>query len=205
MLSYRALIRSKLDYVCIVYNSACQTTLKTLDVVANDAIRIATGALKTTPVATLNVLVNEMPLSLRRSKLSLQYYFKILSFINNPTHPQITDLSNCRIFSQTNLPTSFAVGVYQTMNELEILRRGIKAAFSYITNNITIPTHTIKPPDVNTELTIYNKQTTPAMTHKQEFQRVKNELYKDYEAIYTDGSKTVAGVRAAAVAARGVT
>uniref|UniRef100_A0A2P2I0Q3 Pol-like protein n=1 Tax=Hirondellea gigas TaxID=1518452 RepID=A0A2P2I0Q3_9CRUS len=154
MLHYRALIRSKLDYGCIVYSSACPTTLKTLDVIANDIIRIATGAFRTTPTATLNILADEMPLSLRRSKLSLQYYFKIRSFINNPAHPHVTDLSNLRLFSNKNMPVPFSIRIYQLMNELQIFRRGIKPTFSYTIHDISIPTYAIEPPDVNTELAI---------------------------------------------------
>lgn len=56
---YRMLIRSKIDYGAIVYNSACQSNLKLLDPIANEALRISTGCFKSTPSATLHVLADE--------------------------------------------------------------------------------------------------------------------------------------------------
>lgn len=40
---YRSLIRSKLDYACFVYDSACDSSKRTLDTVHNSALRIATA------------------------------------------------------------------------------------------------------------------------------------------------------------------
>ena len=45
---YRSLIRSKIDYGSIVYNSARTTLLKKLETVHNFAVRIALGAYCTT-------------------------------------------------------------------------------------------------------------------------------------------------------------
>ena len=52
---YQALCLSKIDYGCQVYGSACQTTLQKLDVVHNTALRICTGAYRTSPVGSLYV------------------------------------------------------------------------------------------------------------------------------------------------------
>ena len=41
--TYQTLIRSKLDYCAIVYNSAKSSTLKIIDPIQNAALRIATG------------------------------------------------------------------------------------------------------------------------------------------------------------------
>ena len=65
-------IRSKIDYGCIVHGSASETALKHLDVVVNDAMRISTGAFKSTPVKNLNILCNEPELKLRRNDLMLR-------------------------------------------------------------------------------------------------------------------------------------
>ena len=56
---YRTYVRSKLDYGSIVYASATQTKLQKLDVVATEALRIATGAFVSTPLESLYVLANE--------------------------------------------------------------------------------------------------------------------------------------------------
>ena len=53
MKSYEMYIRSKLDYGSPLYASASDTLLKTLNSIATEAIRIATGAFKSTSVEPL--------------------------------------------------------------------------------------------------------------------------------------------------------
>ncbi|GFU90487.1 RNase H domain-containing protein [Trichonephila clavipes] len=48
------------------------------------ALRICSGAFRTSPVQSLYVYCHQLPLDLRRRKLSLAFYFKILSV---PSHP----------------------------------------------------------------------------------------------------------------------
>ena len=57
---YRIYIRGKLDYRSLVYCSGKSRNLQTLYVVNNEALRIATGAFKSTPVESLYALVAEM-------------------------------------------------------------------------------------------------------------------------------------------------
>ncbi|XP_078051953.1 uncharacterized protein LOC144478106, partial [Augochlora pura] len=49
--TYPAMIRSKMDYGCMIYSSATASTLKPLDTVHNPALRIATGAFRTSPIS----------------------------------------------------------------------------------------------------------------------------------------------------------
>merc|ERR1712120_60280 len=51
---YRIYTRSKLDYGSIVYASVTRSELQKLDVVANEALRIATGAFASTPVESFS-------------------------------------------------------------------------------------------------------------------------------------------------------
>ena len=53
--SYRALIRSKLDYGCIVYGSARPSYIKQLDTVHKQGLRLCLGAFRTSPVQILYV------------------------------------------------------------------------------------------------------------------------------------------------------
>ena len=59
---YRALIRSKLDYGCIVYGSARPSYIKRLDNVHNQGLRLCLEAFPTSPVQSLYVEANEPPL-----------------------------------------------------------------------------------------------------------------------------------------------
>ena len=81
---YRSLIRSKLDYGCIVYGSARPSYIKMLNTVHHQGLRLALGAFRTSPVESLYVEAGELPLEHRRIKLSLQYVTKLKSTHTNP-------------------------------------------------------------------------------------------------------------------------
>ena len=74
---YHSLVRSKLDYGCVVYGSARDSYLETLVRVQNAALRLCLGAFRTSPISSLHVEANEPPLSPRRQKLALQYVLKL--------------------------------------------------------------------------------------------------------------------------------
>ena len=86
---YRTLVRSKLDYGCIVYGCARQSYLWKLDSIHNQGLRLALGAFRTAPINSLYAEANEPSLSLRRKKLSLQYYLKLKSNQDKPTHEAV--------------------------------------------------------------------------------------------------------------------
>ena len=79
---YRTIVRSKLDYGCIVYGSARPSYLKTLVTIHHQGIRLALGAFRTSPADSLLVEANEPSLKDRRGKLSLQFGIRLKS---NPT------------------------------------------------------------------------------------------------------------------------
>ena len=83
---YRSLIRSKLDYGCIVYGSARPSYLKMLNTIHHQGLRLALGAFRTSPVESLYVEAGELPLEERRIKLSLQYITKLKSTPSNPAY-----------------------------------------------------------------------------------------------------------------------
>ena len=62
----QTLVTSKLDYGCVLYGQASEARLKLLDPVQNRALRLATGAFRSSPKVSLEVEANVMPLSLRR-------------------------------------------------------------------------------------------------------------------------------------------
>ena len=57
-----------------------------MDSVHNQGLRLALGAFRASPGNSLYVEANEPSLNLRRKKLSLQYYLKLKSNHDNPTH-----------------------------------------------------------------------------------------------------------------------
>ena len=82
---YRSLVRSKLDYGCIIYGSARKSYLQMLDPIHNQGLRLALGAFRTS-VASLYVEADEPSLYSRREKLSLQYAIRLAADPSNPAH-----------------------------------------------------------------------------------------------------------------------
>ncbi|XP_071043099.1 uncharacterized protein [Parasteatoda tepidariorum] len=76
---YQALILSRFDNACAVYGSATSSNLRILDTVHHSTLRICSEAFRTSAVESLYVVCNQVPLDLHRMKLSLSYYFHILS------------------------------------------------------------------------------------------------------------------------------
>ena len=83
---YRPLVRSKLDYRCIVYGSARRSILKQLDPIHHQGLRIALGAFRTSPAQSLCTEAHEPSLNTRRLKLSLNYVLKLKSLPENPAY-----------------------------------------------------------------------------------------------------------------------
>ena len=84
LMLYRAIVRSKLDYGCIVYGTASDTNLRQLDSIHNSGLRLALGAFCTSPISSLYAEANETPLAERRLKLSMHYYLKTRACVDNP-------------------------------------------------------------------------------------------------------------------------
>ncbi|KFM73192.1 RNA-directed DNA polymerase from mobile element jockey, partial [Stegodyphus mimosarum] len=88
---YRALIRSKLDYGCIIYGLARPSVLLKLDTVHHQAVRTCCGAFKTSPVQSLYVICSEPSLEFRRKQLSLEFHYKIMSRVEHPARLMTSD------------------------------------------------------------------------------------------------------------------
>ena len=96
---YRSHIRSKLDYGCIVYGSARRSYLAVLDPIANQGLRICSGAFRTSPIESLQVETGEPSLETRRLKLSLQYYMKMKANPENPAYSCVVNPEYKRLFN----------------------------------------------------------------------------------------------------------
>ena len=96
---YRSHIRSKLDYGCIVYGSARRSYLAVLDPIANQGLRLCSGAFRTSPIESLQVETGETSLETRRLKLSLQYYMKMKANPENPAYSCVVNPEYKRLFN----------------------------------------------------------------------------------------------------------
>ncbi|GFW77546.1 putative RNA-directed DNA polymerase from transposon X-element [Trichonephila clavipes] len=84
---YQTLILSRLDYGCVVYGSARASVLRRLDTIHHSALRITSGAFRTSPVTSLYVVCHQPPLELRRRQLSANYFIRTMSVPSHPLKP----------------------------------------------------------------------------------------------------------------------
>ena len=91
---YRALVRSKLDYGCIIYGAASNIIPKKLDPTHYQGLRIALGAFRTSPVTSPYAKAQEMSLKNRRMKLSMNYVLKLKTCPNNPAYSSVLEPPN---------------------------------------------------------------------------------------------------------------
>ena len=178
---YRALVRSKLDYGCEVYSSATPTVLKMLDPVHNTALRICTGAFRSSPVQSLYAESGEPPLSLHRDYMNLIYYNRLQRAVT-PTHRVVFGpLAGCNSFG--GRMKSSLVDLNLTLPR--VLRVGIPR----------IPPWK-SPPEVDL-FEIRKRDLSDAEIRVRFLQHTSK--YQGSVAIYTDGSKSEDGVGFAAV------
>ena len=194
---YRIYLRTKLDYGAIIYHGASTTELNKIDVVSNEALRIATGCFKSTPIEALYNLAEEMKPSERREYLSLRYYIRLRALISNPANKCITPV-NVNMFHTSNCH-SFAMRINAMKLKYDLPNFCIKPEFSYLLNSCTTPFYAQKTPITNTDLSAYPKDRTPYVVYKNLFRELSRTNYGNHNKIYTDGSKSSNGVGAAAV------
>lgn len=190
---YRMLIRPILDYGCIVYNSALPRTLKLLDTIQHAALRLATGAFRTSPIKSLQNITNEKPLSYRRTQLTLNYAINLAS---SPKHPSFnyifTNKNNILKFKQLSNP-------FNTNIHNAILNLNSTLPQATLGKSVSqIPPWEINEPICNLELAQYTKEETHPDVYKKNFIRIQHQ-YKHHREIYTDASKTNDLVGAAVV------
>ena len=193
---YRMLIRSKLDYGAIVYRNASKTTLKPLETIHHDALRLCLGAFKSSPVESLYVEANELPLHERRLEQLMRYGLRIKG---NPQNPAYNSVFNLDLKNKYNAPVqnprrqstrprrrarSIAVDLEELYHDAQIDLSNVKSNFIP-----SFPTCYSRNIPVDFELCKFDKNSTGEEVFKTEFRRVVNIKYKRHIHFYTDGSK----------------
>ncbi|XP_066157746.1 uncharacterized protein [Euwallacea fornicatus] len=189
---YRALIRSKLDYGSIVYASASETNLKSLNTIQNTAMRLALGAIKSSPTDSLAFEAHETPLKLRREPLLLNYFTRKMADQRSPVAQLFNGLQGLETTSKSPSPIS------------HVLARLLKDIDSYPNFNhyvTSTPPWSRIPPDFHLSLHQYSKRDSPAILLIRSFQQIIDSFAPD-SILYTDASKSKEGVGWAVTSAR---
>ena len=191
---YRSLVRSKLDYGCIVYGSASKTALAKLDPVHNQGLRLSLGAFRSSPVEGLYVEAQEPPLENRREKLALQYTIKLKANPGNPAYDVVFNPKYQHLYANKDSATD-SFGIYSK----KLLKEAKMDVGEIAINSIPdVPIWDSEPVTVDFTLSEFDKSSTSSTVFKSRFNEVKQK-YLDFCHIYTDGSKVETKVASAYV------
>ena len=86
---YIMLLKPKLDYGCEAFSSARESLLKTLGPVQHAAVRIATGAYRTSPIPSLHAECGLKPLEYYRQIKVLNFLARVYVVPSAPLHAQV--------------------------------------------------------------------------------------------------------------------
>ncbi|GFT11943.1 RNase H domain-containing protein [Trichonephila clavipes] len=148
------------------------------------ALRICSGAFRTSPVQSLYVNCHQLPLDLRRRKLSLEFYFKILSVPSHPLQNVYMSTSMKRLYdARPSNIRPFMDRMKLHISELDLPNVRIQQRNLFLFQPWNTPRfHYINP------FATYSKSTVAPVVFQRVFAYHRSQ-YSRYSAIYTDGSK----------------
>ena len=190
---YRSIIRSKLDYGSFIYASAKPNILQTLDPVHNSALRICSGAFKSSPIISLYAETGEPPLKLRRKQLLLQFYTRSQQLPHSHTSRHI----NLRTNQNTDHSLTVGNQISRTIQyigefQLPVIPYSFSETPRWLLSSTTLCEHF----DYPRKRTI--QENAPQIL-KNMFLHHVNEEQRNSTHIFTDGSKNGPNVGCAAV------
>ena len=144
---YKAVIRPKIDYGCIVYGAASETSLRSLDVVANEAMRITSGAFKTTPVSSMQIMNSEAPLELQRAELLMKYYYKPRCHLQNPAYGCVINDILLNFLTRPRIKNPLIVRIQQT---LQVYKTPIQPVLTFKTPDVY--SHNLRLPQIDLDV-----------------------------------------------------
>lgn len=99
LMLYKSLVRSHFEYGFLCFGSD-QRLVRKLEILQNHNLRCITGAMKTSPINSLQIECNTSPLNIRFEFLKSKYLLKLLSFENHPLLKKI--IFYHRVYSPSN-------------------------------------------------------------------------------------------------------
>ena len=193
---YKSLVRPILDYSCQILDGPSNRVVDSLDSVQNECIRIATGALRTSPILPLLVEANIPPLRLRRCELTLRFYLKVRSRPDHPCRYLIMPEAALRRVDLNYMKRISGFPLYERLTQMSS-ETGFALPANVASVDSRLPSWRMHRCDV-LKLTDVPKGLLDVIQVQCDF----NELRRTYAAhsfIYTDGAKDPIGVGCAYV------
>ena len=188
---YDLLCRSKLDYGCQFYSSACKTLLSQLDVVHNMGLRLCSGAFKTSAIDSIYVDTEHMPLDLRKEELGLCYLMRIKSAPKNPSLQVLKDDTSSQRFQRSRSSKPFQVQLNEDVADTNLKSQRIQKV-----------KHSEIPPWLVPEVCVCDKPVTKKNLSEEEVRSrflEHDAVYFSQTKLYMDGCKSGNGVGCAVI------
>lgn len=177
LLTYKAIIRSKIDYGSLLYQSANKKELRKIESIHNKGLRICTGCFHTTPIGSILIEAQETSLNHRRKTLNLKYAAKAASstnpIIHNDIFPQLQNIYNSHFRYKPMYSR-----ITQQLKELNI-----KSISAEKHRQFQIPPWTIEKMTLELSLTDYNNSNLTKEDWNTQFKEVIQK-YKNYSHFY---------------------
>ena len=187
---YRALIRSVTDYAQEVYFS--KDVQRYIEQIQNQALRLCTGAMKSTPIVCLQHSCNELPPQLRYEQLCLNYKAHLLTFKSHPAHTVISD-SWYNWYPNNLNYKSFHMFTDHFFTDFLDTNSFPSSIISNILLTPILPYWTLAPFHLDLFLLNHACLNSNAVSVQQLFLEHIHNNYNDFLLIYTDGSKSTLG------------
>lgn len=193
---YVALLRSRMEYACFLYDSSTKTHLSKLDKVQNQALRIIGGFIRSTPIHVMESELCLPPLFVRRKYLAYKFYLKSKSWDNNLTITLLQELNAlCSNAYWRDKKLPLLVTIFSDEEPLVVASSDPLEMFALNIWLSAIPVENI----IRTSLDCVtnSKDQYNAILLKYEVLREIDLIYTNWHKIYTDGSKNSNGIGAA--------
>ncbi|GFW49922.1 probable RNA-directed DNA polymerase from transposon X-element [Trichonephila clavipes] len=165
--------------------SARASVLKRLDKIHHSALRICSGAFRTSPVTSLYVVCHQPPLELRRKQLSANYFIRAMSVPSHPLKPFSLAIGLNRLYEARSFNIKpFSERAKAALNDAHLNKINIQE-----NNILAFPPWDIQIFNYHYPFSGYDKAGTAAVIYQQLFSYHRNK-YSKYIPVYTDGSKT---------------
>lgn len=172
-----------MDYGAIFYDTAAKTGLRQLNSIQNQALRLSLGAYRTSPVISLLAEAGEVPLKLRRTELITKYAIKVKTQSKDPAFSFMIDKPGTDI--------TYTIKSSKT--------RPLRVRHKYLLEELKtkipqpLPKKHTGPPwlknsiAINLDMYELQRKKTSQQTYRELFLATQ-ELYKDHNVYFTDGS-----------------
>ncbi|XP_050508706.1 uncharacterized protein LOC126885933 [Diabrotica virgifera virgifera] len=184
LLVYYGLVRSHLDFGSIFIKPSNKNTLRKLDTVQFQALRVILGCMKSTPTTALLAETAEMALEFRRKWLATKFMTKMYSIQDNPILKVIKDIKQACTYKIGYWKQRERPYLVEALDQLEPYKSIIHTA------NV-IPCFSFNMDIQYTRLPTVQLKISKSDHHQNMiFKAATEKLSENYLFIYTDASKS---------------